>query len=283
MVQIVTDSVSDFEPEELVRLNVICVPVFVRFGDKEYRETTELSKDMFFQLLAEKKEFPQTSQPSPYDFMQVFETAMEAGDDMIGIFMSSRFSGIYQGAVMAKELCGYETCHIIDSRNAAGGQRLLVEYAVKLRDQGKTAIEIVQKVEALRSRINLLACPDTLEYLRRGGRISAALAAFGTIAGVKPILHIVESGEVEVVAKVIGRKRGMNYMRQRVKAQRPDPNFPIYVLYSHIRENAQALTDGLREDGYNISECQLINVGAGMGSHIGPNAFGLVYVTVEQG
>lgn len=281
MIRIVTDSVSDFEPEEFARLNVICVPVFVRFGDKEYRETVEISKDEFFRLLMEEKVFPQTSQPSPYDFIQVFEAAMEAGDDMVGIFMSSRLSGIHQGAETAKKLCGYKACHIIDSRNAAGGQRILVEYAVKLRDQGKTAVEIVERVEALRSRINLLACPDTLEYLRRSGRISAALAAFGTIAGVKPILHIAEGGEVEVVAKVIGRQRGMRYMRQCLKAQKSDPDFPIYVLYSHARENAQALSAGLREDGYAIGEDQLINVGAGMGSHVGPNAFGLVYVPEE--
>lgn len=281
MVRIVTDSIADFGPEELTRLNVICVPVFVRFGDKEYRETTELSKDMFFRLLEEKKEPPQTSQPSLDDFTRIFRAAIEAGDETVGIFMSSRLSGTYRGAEMARTLCRYNTCRIIDSRNASGGQRLLVEYAVKLRDQGKTACEIAENVEALRSRINLLACPDTLEYLRRGGRVSSALAALGAVTRVKPVIHIAESGEVEIAARVIGRRRGMNYIRQRIKRQRPDPDFPIYILYSHTRENAQVLSKMIRADGYDISEAQLINVGAGIGSHVGPNAFGLVYVAAE--
>lgn len=278
LVQIVTDSAADFEPEELTSMGVTCIPLSVLFGDVAYAENIDLSKNMFYRLLEEQGQFPKTSQPSPYAFSQVFENYMNAGDETVAIFLSSKLSGTYQGAVLAKELCGYKDCYPIDSLCATAGERILVEYAVVLRDAGKSAFDIAQSVDQLKSRISLYACMDTLEYLERGGRISRAAAAIGSVARLKPILHVAKDGSAEIPSKMLGKSRGRRYLLERIEKKKPDPSFPIYVMYTHIKENAELLAEHLRQKGYSIGERQIVNVGAVVGSHIGPNAFGLVYV-----
>lgn len=276
MTQIITDSVADFEPEELARLDVACVPISVAFGEKSYQENTELSKEGFYRLLRECPDFPRTSQPAPGDFLRAFLPAKERGDAAIMITMSQRFGGIYQGALLAKELLDYPDAYVIDSRGAAGGERILVETAVRLRNEGKTPAEIVRSVEGLRDRIVLFACPDTMENLRRGGRVPALVAAIGSAVHVKPVLHIAEDGEVVIAARELGKRRAMHFFAQQMRKRPPDPAFPVYVMYSDIRENAEQLAELLRQEGFSPDE-RLINVGAAMGTHIGPNAFGLAY------
>ena len=277
MTQIITDSVADLEPEELTRLDVACVPISVAFGEDSYKENEELSKDEFYRLLRTCPDFPRTSQPAPGDFLRAFAPARERGDDAVMITMSQRFGGIYQGAVLAKELLDYPGAYVIDSRGAAGGERILVEHAVKLRDGGKTAAEIARSVERLRDRIVLFACPDTMENLRRGGRVPALVAALGSAVHVKPVLHIAGDGEVVIAARELGKRRAMHYFAQQMQKRPPDPAFPVYVMYSDIRENAEQLALLLRQEGFSPDE-RLINVGVAMGTHIGPNAFGLAYV-----
>lgn len=279
MVRIVTDSAADFEPAELAAMDVTCIPLSVLFGDNAYRENENLSKEMFYQLLTVQKDFPKTSQPSPFEFSQVFECFKASGDETVAILLSSKLSGTYQGAVLAKNLCGYEECYLVDSLCATAGERILVEHAVKLREEGRTALEIAQSIEQLKASISLYACLDTLEYLRRGGRISGAAAAIGSMTHIKPILHVAKDGSAEIPAKMLGKQRGLKYLLQRIEQKKPDPSFPIYVMYTHIRENAELLAERLRQAGYSIAERQIVNVGAVIGSHIGPNAFGLVYVT----
>ena len=143
MVRIITDSAADFEPFELEKLNITCIPIKVLLGDTEYEENVNLSKDQFFALLASTGETPKTSQPSPQILMDLLEDAKKAGEEAIYITLSSAISGTYQSAVMTKNLLGYETCHVVDSRNATGAQRMILEYAVRLRDEGKTAQEII--------------------------------------------------------------------------------------------------------------------------------------------
>lgn len=278
MVRIITDSAADFEPDELKNHNITSVPLTVMFGDAEYQENVNLSKKMFYGLLETQSQFPKTSQPSPYTFQCVLEEAKESGDEAVVITLSSALSGTYQGAVLAKQLLDYEKCYVIDSLTLTGGQRILVEYAVKLRDMGKQAREIVEEINALRSKVTLYACVDTLEYLRRGGRVSHAVAAIGTLTHIKPILHMTQDGSVDIIAKAMGRGHGMRRLLKYMEVQKPDMQFPIYVMYSHIQENAEVLAEYLRKAGYVISKKQIVNVGAAIGSHVGPNAFGLVYM-----
>ena len=278
MIRIITDSAADLEPHEYARLNVTCIPLNVSFGDQEYQENINLSKDLFYSLLAEKGGFPKTSQAAPQTLLDLYENAKKSGDEVIHITLSSAISGTYQTALAMKEDVEYEGIHVVDSKNATGGRRMLVQYAAKLRDEGKSAAEIVYAVEALRSRIVLYACMDTLEYLYLGGRISRTVYKLGNLAQIKPIIRVDENGGIEVPAKAMGMRKGMDILCKKLEQFIPDPEFPIYAMYTGNRTGGEKMAAQIRECGYDVPDERIINVGAAIGSHVGPNACGLVYV-----
>ena len=279
MVRIITDSAADFEPQEYQQLNVACIPLRVMIGETEYLETVDLNKDQFFQLLESTGESPKTAQPSPQCLMDFFEEAKRCGDEAIYICLSSALSGTYQSAVMTCEDADSDACYVVDGKNATGGQRLLVEYAVRLRDEGKSAAQIVEAVEALRDKIVLYACIDTLEYLYRGGRISHTVYKLGTMAQVKPVIRVTEEGTIEVPAKAMGMRKGMDLLCKRVEQQKPSSEHNFYVMYTADRSIGEALAKKIRDLGHEIPDERIIQVGAGIGSHIGPNACGFVYIS----
>ena len=278
MVRIITDSAADFEPQELQQLNIHCIPLKVMMGQQEYEENVTLSKPQFFDLLLKLEGAPKTSQASPQYLMDLFHDAREAGDEAIYITLSSALSGTYQTACMICEEEGGEGCYVVDSRNATGGQRLLVEYAVKLRSQGKSAREIIAGVEALRERIVLYACIDTLEYLYKGGRISQTAYKLGTLAQVKPVIRVTEEGKIEVPAKAMGMRKGIDILLKRLETQKPDPEYPLYVMFTPETGNARMLRERMSAAGYDVPEDRFISVGAAIGSHIGHNGCGIAYV-----
>ncbi len=276
MIRIITDSAADFEPHEYARMQVQCIPLTVLFGETVYQETVDLTKDQFYAQLGQTRQFPKTSQPSPQVLADYLEDAKNAGEDAIYISLSSALSGTYQTACMTCEDVGHG--YVLDSRNATGGQRILVEHAVKLRDQGCSAKEIIEAVEALRERIVLYACMDTLEYLYYGGRISHTVYKLGSMAQIKPIIRISPQGTVEVPAKAMGMRKGVEYMCRQIQAIVPDPDFPCYAMYTADRSKGEAMAAKLRDLGIQVPDERIMNVGAGIGSHIGPNACGIVYV-----
>ena len=278
MVRIITDSAADFEPIELKEKRIDCIPIKVMLDDQEYQENVDLTKDQFFALLAETGAAPRTSQPSPQILMDLFAETKAAGDEALYITLSSALSGTYQSALMTKDDADSDACQVLDSRNATGGQRLLVEYAVKLRDEGNSVQQIREQVASIRDRIVLYACIDTLEYLYRGGRISHTVYKLGTMAQVKPIIRVSEEGGIEVPAKAMGMRKGMDYLCKRIEAQKPSTEHNFYVMYTADRSIGETLAQKIRAMGYDIPDERIIQVGAGIGSHIGPNACGIVYV-----
>lgn len=280
MIRIITDSAADFEAAELERLNVDCIGLRVRFGEEEYADGQELTKPRFYELLLASEELPKTSQASPQVLTDLFADAVRAGDEAIYITLSSGISGTYQTALMVAEEVG-EGCYVLDSLNATGGQRMLVEYAVRLRDQGCSAREILDKVGALRDRVTLYACIDTMEYLYKGGRISRTAYTLGSLAQIKPMIHVSQEGKVTVPAKAMGMRKGMDMLIKNLQNRKPDRAFPVYVMYTNNRSVAETLAQKLGVQGHRISEDQIIGVGAAIGSHIGPDACGIVYVAEE--
>ena len=278
MVRIITDSAADFEPFELEKLNIACIPLKVLLNGEEYEENINLGKDQFFELLASTGATPKTSQPSPQLLMDLFAQAKQAGEEAIYITLSSALSGTYQTAAMTCEDAENENCYVFDSLNATGGQRLLVEYAVRLRDEGKGAKEILTALESIRDKIVLFACIDTLEYLYRGGRISQTVYKLGTMAQVKPIIRVSEEGGIEVPAKAMGMRKGMDQLCKRIEQQKPGAEHNFYVMYTADRTIGQTLAQKVAALGIEVPEERIIQVGAGIGSHIGPNACGIVYV-----
>ena len=272
MVRISTDSAADFEPRELEQLNIAFIPLKVMFGDAEYEENISLSKDRFYELLLANEDLPKTSQASPQILMDLFEEANAQGEEAIYITLSSALSGTYQTAMMTRNMVDSENCHVFDSRNATGGQRLLVEYAAKLRDEGKSAAEILAALEDVRERIVLFACIDTLEYLYKGGRISHTVYKLGTLANIKPIITVEQDGGIGVPAKAMGMRKGMDMLCKHLV--NPDPNFPVYAMFTNHRNVAETLAQKMG----NVPADRIIQVGAAIGSHIGPDACGFVYV-----
>lgn len=277
MVRIITDSAADLEPQEYEKSKVFCIPLRVAFGDAEYLEGRELSKARFYELLAG-EDFPKTSQASPAVLTELIESARDAGEELIYITLSSALSGTYQTACMVREDVEYPDAHIYDSRNATGGQRLLVEEACRLRDQGLDAAGIIAGLDAIRDRIELYAMVNNLENLHRGGRISHAVYTLGSLAQIKPLISVDIEGRVALPGKAMGVRKGMDMVAKRLTIRKPDESYPVYVMYTNNRAVGEQLAQRLAALGWEIAGERIIQVGAAIGSHIGTEACGLVYV-----
>ena len=281
MVRIITDSAADFEPGELEQLGIIYIPLAITFGDQSYRDSINLNKTQFYEKLLGGDVFPQTAQSSPALLQELFTQAHTAGDEAVYITLSSGLSGTYQTARM---ICGdldFDGCYVVDSKNATGGQRLLVEAACRLRDEGRSAAEIAAAVEALRGRVRLYACINTLEYLYRGGRISHAVYKVGNLAQIKPLITLDSEGKVAVPGKAMGMRKGMDTLCKYLDAHRPDPAYPVYLMYTNERGVAEVLGQRLEAHGHSVPRDRVVGVGAAIGTHIGPEACGVVYIEKE--
>ena len=159
-----------------------------------------------------------------------------------------------------------------------GGQRILVEQAVSMRDSGKSAAEIAETLEQLKERLCLFAYVDTLEYLYKGGRLSATGYAIGSLANVKPLIEITREGTVQVMAKTLSLRKGLQQLCGKLSACEPDLRFPFYIVYTKNRANAELLQEQLKKSGYDMPGVQLVPIGATIGAHVGAGACGLVYV-----
>lgn len=280
MVIIATDSAADFELYELEKMNVVHMPMSVSFGDDHYLENISISKDEFFDRLQSDPNFPKTSQPSPSLFEDLFLKAKENGDEVVYLPLSSGLSGDYQTAMSVFNTVDYDGIYVIDTLTCTGGQRLLVEEAVRLREEGKNGKEIAEAMEHLKTKTEIYTAMDTLEYLYKNGRLSNVEFYIAQLGHIKPIMHCSANsiGRAEIVSKHIGLQKAIRYIVERLSIDPPDERFPIYVMYTKVKENAYKLADKLKEAGYDIKEENLIPVGATVGAHIGANACAIAYI-----
>lgn len=277
-IRIITDSAADYSAQEIAKRQITCIPMTVTFGSEEYLDGRDITKEEFFRLLTESKDFPKTSQPSPSAFLECFEDAKEAGDSVIAILVSSALSGTLQNAVLAKGMTGYENIFIVDSKIATLGMRILVDRAVKMRDAGRTAQEIITELENLKPRLRLFAGLDTLEYLAKGGRLSKTTAALGNLANLKPIITFTEDGGVTLCGKQMGIRHACKQVAKLTMADEPDMDWPLYLLYAHEQKNCAAFLHTLQKSGLEIESPKVRGIGPIIGTHIGVGAFGIVYV-----
>ena len=279
MIRIIVDSSSDYQLEELQQKNMELVPISITIGDRSYLDGIDLNRDDFYKMLTETTDFPKTAQPSTQAFLDIFLDAKEKGDDCICILLSSGLSGTCQGACIAKDMADYDNIYIIDSLAAVCIIQVLAERACMLREQGYAARDIVAEVEALKSRVKLVAALDTLEYLYRGGRLSKTAATLGELANLKPLITITDEGTVNVIGKSLGRNKAISGLIRHVKGLKLDPGYPIYSIYTYGTDNSEKFEEKLvLED---IRPTARLQVGPTIGAHIGPNAFGIVYVLKE--
>ncbi len=276
-IRIIVDSSADLTTQEAEALHVHIVSMSIQFGDRSYLDGVDLSKPEFYQLLAAGKDSPTTAQPTPADFLTPLEEAKEAGDEAVVIPLSSQLSGTYQSAVIAKDMCEYSPIQVVDSRSASAGIHLLVEEACRLRDSGASAQEIAQALEALKGRVRIFALIDTLEYLRRGGRLSNLQASLGTVTKLKPVISVRE-GAVMVVGKAFGVSAAMKQLLRFLAEHPVDNSFPAYALYSDDESRVDDFIPRLRELDLLPKELRRCSIGPTIGTHIGPGAVGMAYI-----
>lgn len=275
-IRIITDSASDMIRENIKNFEFI--PLTVSFGEVEYQDGINLSHEEFYEKLVESDELPHTSQATPFVFEEAYKRAVANGDDAVVITMSAKLSGTWQSAVVAAE--AYEgKVFVVDSENVTVGQHALVEYAIRLRDQGMSAGEIAAKLEEAKKRIRLVALLDTLEYLKKGGRISKAVAFAGGLLSIKPVIAIVD-GEVEILGKARGSRQGNNLLGQEIeKAGGIDFSMPHFLGYTGLSDallqkyihDSEAIWKG------ELEELKITSVGGAIGTHAGPGAIAVAF------
>ena len=268
--RIIVDSTADLVPEIEQRVHI--VPLTVHFGQEEYIDGVTIDHKTFYEKLVESDVLPTTSQATPDAFMKEFDKVKEAGEAAVVITLASKFSGTYQSATIAAE--DYENIYIVDSSSAAMGSGILVELAFRLLDEGKGAEEIAAILEEEKKKIVVVALVDTLEYLKKGGRISKAVAFAGGVLNIKPVLSVID-GEINMLGKACGSKMGNNLLVQEIdKAGGIDFSKPVLLGYSGISD---ALLKKYIEDSRhiwegNLGEVRYTTVGSVIGTHAGPGA-----------
>lgn len=276
MIRIMIDSGSEYLPKEAQAKGIEVLPIVTNVGGNDYRDGFDLGRDEFFELLEETGQFPTTSQITPHVFATKFKEALDAGDEVIAIILSSALSGTYQNACMAQAMVGNEGIYVIDSLTATYPISIMADYAAKLRDEGMPAAQIVEAIEELKGSARVIAMVDTLEYLQRGGRIPKAAAKIGEAAKLKPVISVTEKGDLAMISACLGRKRAFDTIMKQLESIEIDDRFPVYVIYSYGTKNCERLEVRLQEAGISVTERR--QIGYVIGSHIGPNACGVVYV-----
>lgn len=275
-VKIITDSASDLPASRHPAISVL--PMTITFGDRQYRDGEELSNQRFYELLIESEQLPSTSQIGPAQFEEAFRAQVEEGHTVVAVILSGKLSGTYQSACIAAEEFPRQV-FVVDSENAAMGERVLVERAAQLVDQGLAAGEIAQRLETEKKDIRLIALLDTLEYLKRGGRISKSVAAIGGMLSIKPVIAI-QNGEVCMLGKARGSKNGNNLLMQEIqKTAGIDFDRPYCLGYSGFHDDmlrkyiadSRSLWEGHAE------HLPVGTIGATIGTHVGPGAVGVAF------
>lgn len=274
MIKIMLDSSSD-------ALNThpydYYIPLTVDIAGRCYKDGVDLKAQKFYKLLTSSKEFPKTSQPSPEDYIPYFEEAKQKGDEVIYLCVSSALSGTLQSAIIAKEIVEHDGIYIVDTKAVTHLIGALARYADKLRNEGLSAAEIVEKIQCVREKQVVYAGLQTLEYLYKGGRLSRGSAAVGSIANIKPILTINGGGKVDSFAKAIGEKRAISTIIKNVQNCEIDENFPVWSLCTVDTENCGALEAAMADIGHPVDG--RMQVGPTIGAHVGPGVYGVMFVS----
>ena len=276
-VKFIIDSASDVLPGECKKLDVIHVPLTVRFGDKEFADAVDLSHKKFYKMLTSGKEaHPTPSQVTPAAWSEVMEQVVENGDTAVVITISSKLSGTYQSAcIAAEEFEG--KIFVVDSMTATIGERLLLQYGIRLAAEGLDAATIAAKLDAVKDKVRIYARLDTLEYLRKGGRISSTTAVVGTMLNIKPIIAV-RDGLVENVAKARGPKAADKQLRELVaKSGGIDFSKPLCAAWSGLEDDNLKTFLADSSDMLCGTEVPVATVGCVIGAHVGPGAVALAY------
>jgi DegV family protein with EDD domain len=287
MVRVVTDSGAHLNAETRAKNKIGMVPLQVLFGTRAYKDEVDLSNEQFFYMLTHEKVHPTTSAPAPQDFINVWNPILDAGDEIVSISLPSGLSATYSSAVSAKSQLEQERgapvpITLIDGRWVSMAQGFQCLVGARAAEQGATRDEVAKAMVGMDQKITLVFLLDTLEYLKRGGRIGKAQAWLGTMFNVKPILEIAHA-RVEPLERVRSRKAGLNRLLELVQNP-PQTNGPrqgtgplhVSILHARAPESAAQLENEIRAR-FNVAELVMAEIGPTIAVHTGPDALGLAF------
>ena len=276
-VRIICDSACDLTQEQAKELGITVLPLKIIWEGKEYLDGVTMKTKEFFEKLIETDELPTTSQLSPYDFGEAFKEVVEAQDTAVCFTISSKVSGTYQSACIACEDYN-DKIIVVDTLNAALGEQIIVKRAVELRDSGKTAKEIADIINEEKKNVKVVALIDTLEYLKKGGRISSTAAIAGAVLNIKPVLAIAD-GEIAVLGKARGSKNGNNKLMELVKKEGIDFTRPFVLTYAGLNDDIlqKYIEDSKEIYEGKVKELPITPMGSAIGTHVGPGAIGVAF------
>lgn len=282
MVQIIVDSASDISLAQSQKLGVTMVAMEIKFGEDEFLDGVTLSSSEFYDKLIESDVMPKTSMINPFRWEEEFEKVVSQGDEAVVVTISSKLSGTYESARQASERFGGKV-FVVDSLNASVGERLLCYLALKMRDEGKSASEIASVLDEQKQRICIMAMLNTLEYLKKGGRISSTVAFVGEVLSIKPVVSIVD-GEVKMVGKAIGSKNGNNLLNRLVEKNGIDFSMPLGLIWSGNDDSVlkKYVRDSARLWEEHTDEIPAYVIGSTIGTHVGPGAIGVAFFAQQQ-
>ena len=270
-VKLVLDSTAAVIPS--VREKCAVVPLTIHFGNEEYVDGVTISHHKFYEMLVESDTLPTTSQPTPDAFSQVFRQAVETGQEVVALTLSSKLSGTFQSAVIAADDFPGKV-HVVDSKSAAIGTGILAELAVSMMEAGMSASSIAAALEKERKNVCVVAMLNTLEHLKRGGRISKTAAFAGELLSIKPVISL-KDGEMVILGKARGSRQGNNLLVKMIQESGGvDFSRPVLLGYTGISD---ALLQKYIEDSAflwkpGLTELHTTTVGSVIGTHAGPGA-----------
>lgn len=280
-VRIITDSTSDLTDGELQELRVDVIRMRVIFEDGVFTDGVDLDKDQFYAKQAAASTLPKTTQVNPQEYCEAFAPLLESGDEVVAILLSSRLSGCFQSACIAKEMLeeAGERLHLVDSLNATIGEGLLVREAARMRDAGRSAREIAAALEELRRRVRFIAFIGTMKYLKMGGRVSASAAALGGMLHISPVVALVE-GEVKAVGKVRGREKIFSYTMDFAQHYPVDSRYCVVFGHSQCLETLEGYRDKCVQ-ALGLRDWHQDELGPVIGTHAGPGCYGVAYIGLK--
>ena len=268
MIKIITDSSSNITQSEAEKLGITVLPLTITFGTEEYRDGVDIDSDAFYEKMSQSRELPHTSQLTEEQIANAIEEALKEADEVLIMPIASVLSGSYERckAVAAR----YDNVYAYDTKCTTVMLKLMVTEALKLRD--KSVAEVVAMLDGLRPKLRIYACLDTLENLRKGGRLSNFTAVIGAVLKIKPVITFGLDGKVEMISKQFGMNKGLSYVTSLVDKDKIDFTKPVYFIYTGDESNSAALFSRL---GVEYSE--KLNICPVIGTHIGARAAGVVF------
>lgn len=276
-VAILTDSTCDLSDSLIKENGVVVIPLYISFGTDIYKDGVEMTPEKMYEIVRQGESLPKTSACSVGDFITAFQKYLDEGYEVFYTGIGSKLSSTYNNALLAKEELATDKIQVSDSGNLSSGIGLLVLKACKFANEGKTALEIKNEIDNLAPKVRSKFVVESLEYLHKGGRCSGVARFFGTMARLKPVI-IVEDGKLDVLAKPIGKRKGLSIMLDDIIGNKDNiHNDCVMVTHTYADEDASYLKEELSREVPN-AHIEETSAGCVISSHCGKGTIGILYI-----